>query len=67
MDDIVKVHRDFATINDFKQHVLMKMRESVEMFEETEKLKKALEVAIERAGGDMNTLLKDVNDQNWKG
>lgn len=60
--DYEKVHIDAATLRDFDSDTNVKARKSIESSAKLARQMKALDEAIRRAGGDMNTLLRDVGD-----
>ena len=66
-DDTVQVHGDFATVRDFIAHadIMLKRAKTKAQRVEADRLMMAAEEARERAGGDLDTLVRDIRDQVW--
>lgn len=66
-DDETQVHVDFATVADFISHadLLQKRAKTKAERAEADALMMAAETARERAGGKLDTPLRDIRDQVW--
>jgi hypothetical protein len=65
--DETKVHINFATVGDLIGHAALLQKRARTKTEraEADAMMMAAETARERAGGDLDTLLRDVSDAAW--